>query len=291
MPNLSKYKGFCDLSIVINDVSQLHIKNMLHTAVECFEVVALNRVLDESVFEGDKKKKKKKGEPRDTPDLVPPPLQLGDLREAFREKLTILQRLTFTFTDNLQAHKVIQSENVKKYDLLAVIPTTETAFQHVCTTLEADIVSFDPVNKPVWCPRKLYNLASERGLFFELMYAPAILDTTSRRNIIQTAHGYHSCGKSKNIIISSGASKPLQIRGPYDILCLGLIFGLSEEQSKTAITSSCRALLIKAEGRRYGKTLLTIQLKTPSSPTDSPAGDEMEVDIEPAHKRQRPDDS
>ncbi|KAJ8892754.1 hypothetical protein PR048_005335 [Dryococelus australis] len=43
------------------------------------------------------------------------------------------------------------------------------------------------------------------------------------------------------------------------------------------------------EGRYYGKTVLTIQLKNPSLPEDSSAqyGDEMEVDIEPAHKRQR----
>lgn len=39
----------------------------------------------------------------------------------------------------------------------------------------------------------------------------------------------------------------------------GLIFGLSEEQSKSAISHTCRRVLLKAESRRYGKTVMYVK--------------------------------
>lgn len=54
----------------------------------------------------------------------------------------------------------------------------------------------------------------------EICYGPAILDSTKRKNTISTAHLYHAFGKSKNIIISSGAEDYYHIRGPYDIINL-----------------------------------------------------------------------
>lgn len=58
----------------------------------------------------------------------------------------------------------------------------------------------------------------EKGVFFELMYFPTIQDTTCRRNIINKAHLYHQYGKSRNIIITSGALNHLSLRAPYDVI-------------------------------------------------------------------------
>lgn len=114
-----------------------------------------------------------------------------------------------------------QSENVKKYDILAVIPTNTATLSHACTTMDVDIISFSPEARSVLkINRKLYKQAVERGVFFEIMYAPALKDSTCRKNIIQRAHLYHAIGKSANIIISSGAETEYQIRGPYDIINL-----------------------------------------------------------------------
>lgn len=85
-----------------------------------------------------------------------------------------------------------------------------------------------------------------RGIYFELQYSEAIINSTSRKKLITTGHKYHAIGKSKNIIITSGALNRFHIRGPYDIANLGLIFGLSEEQSKYSILGQCRSLLLRA---------------------------------------------
>jgi RNase P/RNase MRP subunit p30 len=64
--------------------------------------------------------------------------------------------------------------------------------------MDVDLISFDPDDMGlVKCSRKMYNLAVERGLSFEIMYTPAVRDSTVRKNIIQLAHFYHAFGKSK----------------------------------------------------------------------------------------------
>lgn len=94
-------------------------------------------------------------------------------------------------------------------------------FQIACSTFDTDIITFDPENKNVIkLSRKLYNQAINRGLVFELMYTPAIRDSTHRKNIIHMSHLYHAFGKSKQIIVSSWASEPQHVRSPYDIVNL-----------------------------------------------------------------------
>lgn len=60
----------------------------------------------------------------------------------------------------------------------------------------------------------------EKGMYFEIMYAPAINDSTLRKNVIHMSHVYHALGKSKNIILTSWASSPRCFRGPYDLVNL-----------------------------------------------------------------------
>ncbi|KAJ8955201.1 hypothetical protein NQ314_006918 [Rhamnusium bicolor] len=114
-----------------------------------------------------------------------------------------------------------KSPNYKKFHIIAALPTTMQAFMFTCSTFEADILTFDPENKlGLRLNRKLYNQLLDRGYHFELLYSPAIEDSTKRKNLIHASHLYHSFGKSKNIIFSSGAQNHLYIRSPYDIINL-----------------------------------------------------------------------
>lgn len=64
--------------------------------------------------------------------------------------------------------------------------------------MDVDLITFDPDDTGlVKCNRKMYNLAVDRGLSFEIMYTPAVRDSSARKNIIQLAHLYHAFGKSK----------------------------------------------------------------------------------------------
>ncbi|XP_046991344.1 ribonuclease P protein subunit p30 isoform X1 [Schistocerca americana] len=260
---MNNYKAFYDLNIAINEQEVTRLRDICDTLVTYgYKTVALNYEI-EDLGSDTKKKKKKKGEIREVTDIVPEPLEISALVKEFGDKLTLVHRLTFPFSDQQQFHMLNQSKNLKKYKILAAVPKTQSAFQSACSNLDIDIISLDCESRTsIRINRKMYNLAVERGTFFEIMYAPAILDSTARRNTIYVAHMYHTFGKSKNVIISSGARESKYIRGPYDIVNLGLIFGLSEEQTKKAVSSTCRALLTHADGRRCGKIIACIQSDT-----------------------------
>ncbi|KAK3908992.1 Ribonuclease P protein subunit p30 [Frankliniella fusca] len=249
--------GFYDLSITA--VSKPSLVNILSTLIDFgYRTVAINQIVEESAFETSDKKKKRKAD-KDAPSPIPPPISLDDIPQEIRNSLQILHRVTVCFSTSDVAHKMVSSENFKKYDIVAVIPTSKAALQHTCNALDVDIISVDISNKmSVRWNRKLYNMAVDKGMWFELPYALAVLDSSARRNLIEAGHLYHAFGKSKNILLSSGAENPMQIRGPYDVINMSLLLGLSEEQAKSALTNAGKSVLLRAESRRRGKSVVVI---------------------------------
>lgn len=119
------------------------------------------------------------------------------------------------------------SVNIKKYHLIAGAPKTESAMQHCCSTFVGDIVTqcLDESNSKVLIvSRKYHQLALRRGMCFELKYVPVIINSSLRKDILAMAYMYASQRKAKNVIISSGAMNKFQIRGPYDIANLYVVF-------------------------------------------------------------------
>lgn len=251
--NNTKDVGFCDLNIILPR-DPVKVKPLMNCLIEYgYKTIAINEFVDDSSFTKEPKKVKSK-------DIIPLPCNIVDLIKEFEGKLKILRRLTVSFSEVANVHKLNQSRNLKKYDIFAVIPKTADAMQHALSVMEIDLISFDPTESiSPRSSRKLYKQAANRGVYFEIMYSPALIDSRIRKNIIQLSHFYHLWNKSKNVILTSGASKNLEIRGPYDIANLGLLFALSEEQSKRALTYSCRSLLVKAGSRLLGKTLIRME--------------------------------
>ncbi|CAG2060781.1 unnamed protein product [Timema podura] len=67
-----------DVARKSNNVSEISLEDTFTTLVRMgYRTVAIDHVLEETVFES--KKKKKKGEPRDNTDLVPPPRNIANL--------------------------------------------------------------------------------------------------------------------------------------------------------------------------------------------------------------------
>lgn len=168
--------------------------------------------------------------------------------------------------------------NLKKFSLVAGNPTTDQALQHCCQAFNGDLVCFNVDNGNIPFSRKYYRLAVERKMFFELCYAPVITDSNHRRNIIRRSHAYHSYGKSKNIIISSAAEKPIDLRTPYEVANLGLLLGLSEEQAKCAMAGNCKKALVRATGRRHNKAVLTVEVETKAEISDDDGDDDTSDD-------------
>ncbi|KAG4070823.1 hypothetical protein HA402_011049 [Bradysia odoriphaga] len=219
-------------------------------------------------------------EAKKSSDIFPAPVPLDEFKEQFKNKLKILNRITITYSDSVINHAMNNSQNLKKYNIIAGIPKTDQAMQHCCSTFLGDIVgmNLDDGARSVIVNHKYYQLAVRRGMCFEVRYSPMIIDSNQRKEILTIGHTYASQRKSKNIIICSGATNKFHVRSPYDIANLGLIFGLSEEQSKAAISHICRSLLLRAEARRYGKTVMTVKIANKSAKSDTDDDDDDDSD-------------
>lgn len=256
---MGKSFGFCDLCINPENHDKNRLRELLKKLLEMgYSTVAINQTVEETIFETDKKNKKKNSE-NDAPGFaLPSPVDIRELVAEFEGKLRILSRLTFVYADPTRTHTMNQSSNLRKYDLYAVVPKTQAAFQFACSQLSTDLISVNRNCTGIKLSRKLYLQAAERGIHFEIQYCD-VVDTAKRKFAIYYAHLFHMFGKSKNVILTSGASMPNQIRSPYDIVNLASILGLNETKAKASILSQSRYLILKAEGRRYGKAVFQIQ--------------------------------
>lgn len=87
---------------------------------------------------------------------------------------------------------------------------------------------------------------------FQLSYSQCLSEGTSRQQTIALAHSLHRLLRSANVVITSRASHPGQLRWPYDVINLGCFFGLSEAGAKAAVASAAHNLVYCAAMRRCG---------------------------------------
>ncbi|XP_031623918.1 ribonuclease P protein subunit p30 [Contarinia nasturtii] len=270
-------KGFYDLSVPYqsNESDLFAILNELYNVG--YRTVAIDETFDHTKCN------------RKVSDIFPAPADLTSLRAKFENKLKILNRLSIVFTQNVVMHDMNLSTNIKKYNLICGIPINETAMHYACSTFPGDMIGMlhDEATKVFLIGHKYYQMAARRGIYFEVPYAPAIRNSNHRKDVIVIAQNIVSHRKPKSIVITGGALNPFQVRSPYDVANLGLIFGLSEEQSKSAISNICRTILLKAEGRRYGKTV--IFAKNTNEPSDED-GNDSESDEEESNSDESMDE-
>uniref|UniRef100_A0A8D0L1K8 Ribonuclease P/MRP subunit p30 n=1 Tax=Sphenodon punctatus TaxID=8508 RepID=A0A8D0L1K8_SPHPU len=116
------------------------------------------------------------------------------------------------------------SANIRLYDIIAVFPKTEKLLHVTCTNLDVDLVCINVTEKlPFYFRRPPVNVAIDRGIYFELLYTPAIKDSTMRRYTISNALHLMQICKGKNVILSSAAEKLkslMKLTGAYCLACL-----------------------------------------------------------------------
>uniref|UniRef100_F7GAN6 Uncharacterized protein n=1 Tax=Monodelphis domestica TaxID=13616 RepID=F7GAN6_MONDO len=210
------------------------LKGLVENAAHLgYSTVAINHVVD---FKGKKQEIDKPIVPSELFSFLP-------IVQGKSKPIKILSRLTLIVSDPSQCNVLrATSSPVKLYDIVAVFPKTEKLFHVACTG-------------------------------FDLTYSSAIKDSTMRRYTISNALSLMQICKGKNVIVSSGAERPLERRGLYDIANLGLLFGLSESDAKAAVSTNCRAILLHGETRKtaFGIIYTTKKPRTTEEDDNVPA--------------------
>ncbi|XP_022946962.1 uncharacterized protein LOC111450984 isoform X2 [Cucurbita moschata] len=168
-------------------------------------------------------------------------------------------RLTICI-NSLQEILAVNSGNLilKTYDLIAVKPLNQNAFEQACEKLEIDIIAIDFAEKlPFRLKQGHIKSAIQRGVYFEIMYSDLLSDVHARRQMISTTKVLVDWTKGKNLILSSAASSVNEIRGPFDVANLSSLLGVSMERAKAAVSKNCRNLIANALKRKqfYKETI------------------------------------
>ncbi|XP_056644265.1 ribonuclease P protein subunit p30 [Diorhabda sublineata] len=288
-----KTSAFYDLCIQQSFFSQDNLEKSIKSLYQLgYRTIAVNQTIEDINIEQSKKKKKKGGS-KENQDIVPVPYNLSAIQDVIKkldiDNFHVFNRLTVIFANQDGLHKITKSPNFKKYHIFAVSPTTNQALLYTCSTLEADIFAYNPEIKfDLRLNRKLYTQLMERSYYFELLYSPAIEDSSQRKHLIHASHLYHSYGKSKNIIFSSGANRPALIRNPYDVINMGFLFGLSELQCKTAVSHCPSKVILNSVGRRLGKSVMFVEHVTSTMEVvEISSNDDEEEEIDTEEPKQK----
>ncbi|KAM7258511.1 hypothetical protein ACFE04_014252 [Oxalis oulophora] len=156
--------------------------------------------------------------------------------------------------DTVAQAQVLNSANsvIKTYDLVAVRPLNQNAFDYACEKSEVDIVSIDFSSKlPFRLKMSMVKAAIERGVYFEIVYADLVGDIQVRRQMIANAKLLVDWTRGRNLILSSAAPSVNELRGPYDAANLLSLIGVSMEHAKAAISKNCRTLIANALRKKH----------------------------------------
>uniref|UniRef100_A0A8C1BIV5 Ribonuclease P protein subunit p30 n=1 Tax=Cyprinus carpio carpio TaxID=630221 RepID=A0A8C1BIV5_CYPCA len=251
---------FMDLNIISNN-DKNRLRSIIETAAHLgYSTVAINYVV----------------EPQQKKQEIPKPQSVSDIFDKFpvvqgkSSPIKVLNRLTIIASD---ASHFRPTNEYRSFDLVAVYPKTEKLFHAACMTFDVDIICIAVAEKqPFHFKRAPVNGAIDRGVFFETCYAAAIRDTTMRRYTIANAISLMEVCKGK----------PLELRGPYDIANLGLLFSLSEGDAKAAVSTNCRSVLLHGETRATASGVV-YTMKKPKTPQkqeeDSPISKKAKTEL------------
>ena len=157
--------------------------------------------------------------------------------------LRILRRITVILDDPSQNHRLAALTSA--YDIVALRPTNEKLLLQACKELDCDLISVDLSQRMGYhFKHKTVGLAIQRGIFLEINYSASINDITARRNLIGNAAALIRATRGRGIVISSEARKALGVRGPFDVINLATLWGLSQDKGREAVDGLPRLVVV-----------------------------------------------
>jgi len=144
-------------------------------------------------------------------------------------ELEIVSRITVNVysIQDVANYESKMKKDRKGYNIVAARPMTESSLKRCCESKVIDLISLDLTERSIPKLKLTYvKVAQGLGISFEICYAPAIRDSTIRRNTIANSQALVRLLRGRDLILSSGAENSFELRGPADIMNFGKLFGL-----------------------------------------------------------------
>ncbi|KAF7543455.1 hypothetical protein G7Z17_g10729 [Cylindrodendrum hubeiense] len=166
---------------------------------------------------------------------------------------SILHRATVPLADPAAPTFRLQTL-VAAYDLVAIQPLTEKAFQSACIHLDIPLISLDLAQHfPFHFRPKNCMTAVTRGVRFEVCYAQALAaDPRGRATFIGNVTNLVRATRGRGIILSSAAKDALSLRAPADVVNLLSVWGLPSEKGMLGLGALPRSVVVNEGMKRSG---------------------------------------
>ncbi|CAK7265394.1 RNA-binding RNA processing protein rpp1 [Sporothrix epigloea] len=178
----------------------------------------------------------------------------------------ILHRATVVISDLAVNHRL--SAVAAAYDIVAVRPTTEKAFQAACLNMaEPALISLDLTSYfSFYFKHRACMAAVRRGVHFEVCYGQALRAGDSstaadaknggaaraRALFVANLAGLVRATRGRGIVVSSGARSALDLRGPADVVNLLAVWGLAPDRGTEGMAALPRSIVANESLRRRG---------------------------------------
>ncbi|KAK2733254.1 RNase P subunit p30 [Colletotrichum kahawae] len=173
---------------------------------------------------------------------------------------TVLHRATVLLADPSQNYRL--PALAAAYDILAVRPTTEKAFQAACLNMaEPSLISLDMAQHfPFHFRPKPLMAAAARGVRFEVCYSQVLSapgghgppDARARALFISNLASLLRATKGRGVVVSSEARSALDLRAPADVVNLMAVWGLGSETGTEALGVNPRGVVANEGIKRTG---------------------------------------
>ncbi len=141
------------------------------------------------------------------------------------------------------------------FDFFSVRPDNDEMLLKCCESAQCDIVSLDFSLRTNWSALTGKCLAKviTRGIFFEVDCGPAFRSRDSDRvSFFSNVRKLVAATRGKHLIFAHGSREWNDCRSPMDLVNLGILCGLSEQDAKSSVFENARHAREKAMLR--GKT-------------------------------------
>ncbi|OHW94131.1 RNAse p subunit p30 [Colletotrichum incanum] len=174
--------------------------------------------------------------------------------QSQKQQPTVLHRATVLLSDPSQNYRL--PALAAAYDILAVRPTTEKAFQAACLSMaEPSLISLDLTQHfPFHFRPKPLMAAVSRGVKFEVCYSQilGVTDARARATFISNFASLVRATKGRGIVVSSEARSALGLRAPNDVVNLLAVWGLGSEKGTEALGVNPRGVVVNEGIKRSG---------------------------------------
>ena len=159
------------------------------------------------------------------------------LRSNAPATITVLERAHLVI-DELRHLALLQSPYLSRFAIISVAPSSEKLL-HTCLQSELDIIRLSLSTKRIFNLKKQHvNVAVDKGVVFEICYAPMLRSRDARRFTISNACRLSRQTAGKHLIVSSSAVKNIELRGAKDVENLATVFGLRYETARAAVSGT-----------------------------------------------------